>query len=43
LSDEKLKEFEFILNHTDKSIINLWENILEEARKTTNYKRDNTY
>lgn len=41
LSDEKLKEFN--LNNTDKSIISLWENILDEAKKTTNYKQIYTY
>lgn len=41
LSDEKLKEF--TLNNTDKSIISLWENILEDAKKTKNYKKDYTY
>lgn len=41
LSDEKLKEF--VLNNTDKSIISLWENILEEARKTKNYENQKTY
>lgn len=35
ISDQKLKEF--TLNNTDKSIISLWENILNEARKTKNY------
>lgn len=41
ISDEKLKEFD--LNHTDESIINLWESILEEAKKTSNYKQNYTY
>ncbi len=41
ISDERLKEFS--LNNTDKSIISLWESILEEARKTSNYKQNFTY
>jgi len=41
LSDEKLKEFE--LNHTDKSIIKLWNEILYEAKKTKNYNENFTY
>ena len=41
ISDEKLKEF--ILNNTDKSIISLRENILEDAKKTKNYKNNYTY
>jgi len=41
LSDEKLKDFE--LNHTDKSILNLWNDILKEAKNTKNYKSDFTY
>ena len=41
LSDEKLKEFE--LNHTDKSIIKLWESILDESKKSKNYNEIFTY
>jgi hypothetical protein len=41
LSDEKLKEFN--LNHTDENIIKLWNNILEEAKKTKNYNKKYTY
>lgn len=41
LSDEKLKDF--ILNDTDKRIINFWNEILIEAKKTANYKENFTY
>lgn len=41
LSDEKLKEFE--LNKKDEKIINLWEEVLEEAKKTRNYNNNLTY
>jgi hypothetical protein len=35
LSDEKLKDFE--LNKTDKKIIQIWQEVLDEAKKTKNY------
>jgi len=41
LSDEKLKEFNF--NTRDDHIINLWNEILEEAKKTKNYNEKFTY
>jgi len=40
-SDEKLKEFN--LNNTDKNILKLWNEILEEAMKTKNYNEKFTY
>ncbi len=41
LSDEKLKAFS--LNHTDVNILNLWKEILIEAKETKNYKTQFTY
>ncbi len=41
LSDDKLKEFK--LNKLDKDIINLWNLILQEAKKTHNYNEKYTY
>jgi hypothetical protein len=41
LSDKKLEEFN--LNSTDKNIIKLWNEILEEAMKTKNYNKKFTY
>mgnify|MGYP007030456923 CR=1 FL=1 len=41
LSDEKLKDF--ILNDTDKRIIKFWNEIIDEAKKTPNYKKNFTY
>ncbi len=41
LSDEKLKEFS--LNRIDKFILELWNYILEEAKKTSNFNSKYTY
>lgn len=41
LSDEKLKDF--MLTTTDKRIIELWWEILEESKATKNYKPEYTY
>lgn len=41
LSDTKILEFQ--LNQTDKNILNLWEEILEEAKQTWNYNPDYSY
>ena len=41
LSDKRLEDF--TLNHSDESILTLWFSILEDAKKTWNYKKDFTY
>ncbi|MDP2090534.1 MAG: hypothetical protein Q8K30_02950 [Candidatus Gracilibacteria bacterium] len=41
LSDEKLNDFE--LNKSDRYILNMWNDILEVAKNTNNYKNNFTY
>jgi len=46
LSQDTLSDIELLkctLNRTDKSIIELWNDILHEAKKTSNYKDNYTY